>query len=214
MVARCAFALFGLGTVALAALPSAAHAQASVLLKNQQAGAIVETVDRDAREILLREDNGHLLTVEYGSAVKDLPNLHEGDHLRISYVETLGAQIAAPGSPMPESTLTTARGFVHGHPRGVIAAFNRERATVKTIDLKTHTLSFVTDDGSLHVTALRTKAMQDFLATLKVGDVVDITRMESISYVITSKVVAQPQAATPQLAVPAGDVVSPAPAGQ
>lgn len=202
-VAACAFSVAG-----VAFSPSAAHAQASVLLKSQHATAVVETVDRDAREVLLREGNGHLITIEYGKAVRDLPHLHEGDRLNINFVETLGAQVALPGSPMPESTLTTARGFVHGHPRGVIAAFNRERATVRSIDIKTHTLSFVTDDGDLHVAVLRTKAMQDFLATLKIGDVVDITRMESISYVISNATVAQPVPATPQLAVPAGDTVA------
>lgn len=195
------------------AAPTLAHAQASVLLKSQQATAVVESVDREARELLLREGNGHLLTIEYGAAVKDVPHLHEGDELKIQFVETLGAQLAAPGSPLPESTLTTARGFVHGHPRGIIAAFNRERALVKTIDLASSTISFTTEgDDSLHVAVLRTKAMQDFLKTLKIGDVVDITRAESITYIVTNKTVPQPTPATPQLAAPAGDVVAPAPA--
>lgn len=182
----------GLCAFAGAVQPSAAQAQASVLLKHQHASAVVETVDREAREVLLREGNGHLITIEYGTGVSDLPHLHSGDRLEISFVETLGAQMAPPGSPMPESTLTTARGFALGHPRGVIAAFNRERATIQSINLKTHSVAFVTDDGALHVAALRTKAMQDFLATLKVGDVVDMTRMEAISYVITN--VTQPSA--------------------
>ncbi|MCI1483215.1 MAG: hypothetical protein LKH30_05645, partial [Acetobacter fabarum] len=126
---------------------------------------------------------------------------------------TLGAQLAPPGSPLPESTLTTARGFVHGHPRGIIAAFNRERALIKTIDLPSSTISFTTEgDDSLHVAVLRTKAMQDFLKTLKIGDVVDITRAESITYIVTNKTVPQPAPAAPQLAAPAGDVVAPAPA--
>lgn len=209
-VAACALGFAGLATLAA---PTAAHAQASVLLKSQEAIAVVESVDRDARELLLREGNGHLLTIEYGTAVKDVPHLHEGDELKIQFVETLGAQLAPPGSPLPESTLTTARGFVHGHPRGIIAAFNRERATIKTIDLASSTISFTTEgDDSLHVAALKTKAMQDFLKTLKVGDVVDITRAESITYIVTNKVVPQPVPATPQLAAPAGDVVAPAPA--
>ncbi|MDE7547748.1 hypothetical protein PY793_07085 [Acetobacter fabarum] len=197
--------------MATMAMPTVAHAQASVLLKSQQATAIVESVDREARELLLRESNGHLLTIEYGAAVKDVPHLHEGDALKIQFVETLGAQLASPGSPLPESTLTTARGFVHGHPRGIIAAFNRERALIKTIDVPSSTISFTTEgDDSLHVAVLRTKAMQDFLKTLKVGDMVDITRAESITYIVTNKVVPQPTPATPQLAAPAGDVVAPA----
>ncbi len=209
-VAACALGFAGLATMAA---PTLAHAQASVLLKSQQATAVVESVDREARELLLREGNGHLLTIEYGAAVKDVPHLHEGDELKIQFVETLGAQLAAPGSPLPESTLTTARGFVHGHPRGIIAAFNRERALVKTIDLASSTISFTTEgDDSLHVAVLRTKAMQDFLKTLKIGDVVDITRAESITYIVTNKTVPQPTPATPQLAAPAGDVVAPAPA--
>lgn len=208
-----ALALFATGLCAFGAavLPSAAHAQASVLLKHQQTSAIVETVDREAREVLLREDNGHLITIEYGVGVNDLPHLHEGDHLRISFVETLGAEMAPPGSPLPESTLTTARGFAHGHPRGVIAAFNRERATIQSIDLKTHSVSFVTDDGALHVAVLHTKAMQDFLATLKVGDVVDMTRMESISYVITNETQPAAVAAPASVAAPAA-TTAPAPA--
>lgn len=180
-MAACALTV---GGVVAAGLPSAAHAQASVLLKNQSAKAVVETVDHDARELLLREANGHLITIEYGSAVRDLPHVNAGDKLSIRFVETLGAEIAPPDSPLPESTLTTAKGYVHGHPRGVIAAFRRERATVQSIDLTTHTLSFVTTDGESHIAVLRIKAMQDFMATLKVGDVIDITRTESISYVI------------------------------
>ena len=172
---------------------SSARAQASVLLKHQSTTAVVETIDRRAREILLREKSGHLITVEYGDAVRDLPRLHEGDTLLISFVETLGAEIVPHGSPMPESTIATARGFVHGHPHGVIAAFNRERAFVRGVNLKTHTLTFVSDDKDdrdLHVVVLRTRAMRNFLATLKVGDVVDMTRVESLSYVITNTPVA------------------------
>nr|WP_298794316.1 hypothetical protein [uncultured Acetobacter sp.] len=185
-MAACALTV---GGVVAAGLPSEAHAQASVLIKNQSAKAVVETVDHDARELLLREANGHLITIEYGSAVRDLPHVNAGDRLSIRFVETLGAVIAAPDSPLPESTLTTAKGYVHGHPRGVIAAFRRERATVQSIDLTTHTLSFVTTDGESHIAVLRIKAMQDFMATLKVGDVIDITRTESISYVILNDTV-------------------------
>ncbi|MGO3517094.1 MAG: hypothetical protein ACTINM_01100, partial [Acetobacter cibinongensis] len=191
-VAVCTLSLGGVG------LSTQAHAQASVLLKHQSAQAVVETVDHDARELLLREANGHLITIEYGSSIRDLPRVNPGDKLSISFVETLGADIAQPGSPLPESTLTTARGYVHGHPHGVIASFRRERAKVETIDLPTHTISFVTDDDTSHVAVLRTKAMRDFLSTLKVGDVIDITRMESISYIIKNDTV------TPQNPVAAG----------
>lgn len=189
-VALCALSMMG-GVVASS---SVAQAQASVLIKHQSTTAVVETIDRQAREILLREKSGHLITVEYGEDVRDLPHLHEGDSLIISFVETLGAEIAPPGSPMPESTIATARGFVHGHPHGVIAVFNRERAFVRGINLKTHTLTFLPDDKDdreLRVVVFRTRAMRDFLSTLKVGDVVDMTRMESLSYVITNTPVAR-----------------------
>ncbi len=211
-VAACALTV---GGVVAAGLPTVAHAQASVLLKNQSAKAVVETVDHDARELLLREANGHLITIEYGASVRDLPHVNAGDKLSIHFVETLGAEIAPPGSPLPESTLTTAKGYVHGHPRGVIAAFRRERATVQSIDLATHTLSFVTTDGESHVAVLRIKAMQDFMATLKVGDVIDITRMESISYLILNDTVApaaDPNAPAPADAASAAGAVPAAPA--
>jgi len=191
----------------VSAVSSQAHAQASVLLKHQSAQAVVETVDHTARELLLREGNGHLITIEYGSAVRDLPHVSPGDKLSISFVETLGADLAQPGSPLPESTLTTARGYVHGHPRGVIASFRRERAKIETIDLPSHTVSFVTEDDTSHIAVLRTKAMQDFLATLKVGDVIDITRMESISYIIQNDTVAQP--AAPDATAPAAAAQAP-----
>lgn len=205
---------FTVGGVVASGLPSVAHAQASVLLKNQSAKAVVETVDHEARELLLREANGHLITIEYGAAVRDLPHVNAGDKLSIRFVETLGADIAAPGSPLPESTLTTARGYVHGHPRGVIAAFRRERATVQTIDLATHTLSFVTTDGESHIAVMRIKAMQEFMAGLKVGDVIDITRMESISYVILNDTVAPAadQTSAAPVATPATPAVPAVPA--
>ncbi|MFT8664071.1 hypothetical protein [Acetobacter orientalis] len=208
-VAVCALTVGGVSAVS-----SQAHAQASVLLKHQSAQAVVETVDHTARELLLREGNGHLITIEYGSAVRDLPHVSPGDKLSISFVETLGADLAQPGSPLPESTLTTARGYVHGHPRGVIASFRRERAKIETIDLPSHTVSFVTEDDTSHIAVLRTKAMQDFLATLKVGDVIDITRMESISYIIQNDTVAQPVApdATAPAAAAQAPVTAPAPA--
>lgn len=204
-VAVCALAVGGFGV----STPQA-HAQASVLLKHQSAQAVVETIDRSARELLLRESNGHLLTIEYGSAVRDLPHVSPGDKLSITFVETLGADLAQPGSPLPESTLTTARGYVHGHPRGVIASFRRERAKIETLDLPSHTVSFVTEDEVSHIAVLRTKAMQDFLATLKVGDVIDITRMESISYIIQN--VAAEAATGPAPSVPAAPVAAQPPA--
>ncbi|MFT8563509.1 MAG: hypothetical protein ABF742_02240, partial [Acetobacter orientalis] len=82
------------------------------------------------------------------------------------------------------------------------------------IDLPSHTVSFVTEDDTSHIAVLRTKAMQDFLATLKVGDVIDITRMESISYIIQNDTVAQPAApdATAPAAAAQAPVTAPAPA--
>ena len=69
-----------------------------------------------------------------------------------------------------------------------------EYGTNRENNLKTHTLTFLPDDKDdreLRVVVFRTRAMRDFLSTLKVGDVVDMTRMESLSYVITNTPVAR-----------------------
>ena len=84
-------------------------AQPSNILGAEEVRATVETVDQQARTVLLRGPTGGLLTVHAGPEVRNLPQVKPGDQVVVRYTEAVAARIVRPGDPAPESTTTMAR---------------------------------------------------------------------------------------------------------
>ncbi|ARW17120.1 hypothetical protein S101446_02007 [Komagataeibacter europaeus] len=178
------------GAASLCGASQSAMAQAApVIVGNQTATAIVESVDHEAGMVLLRDKAGNLDTVRVDPDVRaKLPVLHAGDKIGLRIVRTIDAVIAPPGAPMPESTESAAGTRTGPHPHGMMVSFKRERVKVTGVDTTRNQVVFVDPDDITRVVLVRQKPMQDFLKTLKPGDEVDTTVMDAVSFSVLSRI--------------------------
>ena len=179
---------FGLVLLAAAETTAArvAAAQPSVVLGAQEVRATVETVDQQARTVLLRGPTGALLTVHAGPEVRNLPQVKPGDQVVLRYAQAVAARIARPGDPDPESTTTMSSAAPGERPAGLVVDHIRRRVTIEGVDPANNTVSFIDPDRVPRTVAVRQQAMQDFLRTLKAGDEVELTFTEAVAISVES----------------------------
>lgn len=172
-----------------AALPRHAHAQASAITGSQVTTATVETIDSGSGEVLLRDRTGGFITVRVPKDVHNLPHVQPGDQIHIRFFQTIAADIAGPGSPPPQSTVTSAHGLANRHPHGMMVSYQRERVRVLAVDAPHNVVTFVDPGGITRTVTVKEKPIQALLATLKVGDSVDVTTADAVSFEVMNRVV-------------------------
>ena len=179
---------FGLVLLAAAGTTAArvAAAQPSVVLGAEEVRATVETVDQQARTVLLRGPTGALLTVHAGPEVRNLPQVKPGDQVVLRYAQAVAARIARPGDPDPESTTTMSSAAPGERPAGLVVDHIRRRVTIEGVDPANNTVSFIDPDRVPRTVAVRQPAMQDFLRTLQAGDEVELTFTEAVAISVES----------------------------
>lgn len=173
--------------VAMNVLPSSAVAQS--IVAHQVTTAVVETADNQTGEILLRDKDGGLITLELPEKGEKLPKVQSGDTLSLSFFQTIGARIAQPGSPVPESTVSTARGLVWQHPHGMLVSFHRMRVQIVAVNPSTDVVTFRKSNGQTQTVTVQQPGIQALLSSLKTGDDVDVTTMDAVTYTVLNRVV-------------------------
>ncbi|POF63264.1 preprotein translocase subunit YajC [Novacetimonas maltaceti] len=183
-------AALSLGVMALVAAPRDARADPSIIVGNQVSSATVETVDHEAGTVLLRDHTGDLVTVRIPPEARNVPHLQAGDKINIRFFKTMAVSIVPPGTQPPESTVTSARGYAGLHPHGMLVSNRRERVHVLAVDPAQHLITFDDADQITRTEVVQEKAMQDFLNTVKVGDTVDVTVTDAVSFEVMNRVIA------------------------
>jgi hypothetical protein len=165
----------------MAAAGTAALAQPAAILEASGATAIVETVDMQARAVLLRGETGELVTVKVPPGVRNLPQLRPGDRVMMNVVSTVAARIARPGEPLPQSTASAARSERGERPGGLFVENRRMRVKIEGVDVASNSVAFIGEDRVPRRVTLQQPAMRAMLPSLKVGDEVDVTFTEAVS---------------------------------
>ncbi|WP_025841079.1 hypothetical protein [Asaia platycodi] len=165
-----------------------AAAQA-VITGNQKMVATVESVDHDTRTVLLRDKNGGLLNVTIPKGAKDLPKLEAGDRISVQFFQTMAADIARPDTPLPESTVSSAKGYARRHPHGTLISFQRQRVRILAVDAAAHKVTFIDHADITRTVTIDQKALFPLLASLKMGDEVDVTTMDAVSFSVLNRTV-------------------------
>ena len=88
--------LLAFGAAMLAQVPL--HAEPVVISDLVEAKAIVESVDMKTRVVLLRGDGGELDTIVAGPDVRNLGQVHPGDHVVVSLHRSVALEISKPGT--------------------------------------------------------------------------------------------------------------------
>ncbi|WP_243444056.1 hypothetical protein [Asaia prunellae] len=105
------------------------------------------------------------------------------------FFQTMAADIAAPGSPLPESTVSSAKGHAKRHPHGTLVSFQRQRVKVVAVDAAAHKVTVIDHADITRTVTVRQKALWPLLSTLKIGDDVDVTTMDAVSFSVLNRTV-------------------------
>jgi ribosomal protein L35AE/L33A len=142
--------------------------------------AVVEAVDVQKRLVTLRGPDGNTSTIQVSDDVKNLPQVHKGDSVRVAYLESLAFQVRKPGeadsgSGMVEQVDTAKPGE---KPAGVGARAVTVVTTVEGIDKTKGTITLKGPQGNSKTIKAQNPANLDKVA---VGDRVEITYTEAVA---------------------------------
>jgi hypothetical protein len=174
-------------TLLLGALVTSAWAQESaaapvVRSEFQKVEATVEAIDPATRSVSLRGPNGPL-SVVVDSEVKNFDRMHVGDKVVVSYYQGIAVQMAKGGARVSEPAASTFeyRAKNGQRPGGGVGASITTTVKIEAIDRDTNTVAFRRADGTVHIIAVKSPNMVQFVRTLQPGDSVEVTYTESVA---------------------------------
>ena len=148
----------------------------------QKIEVTVEAINPATREVVLRGPKGPY-SVAVGPEVKNLDKLHVGDKVIVSYYQGLAAQMAKGDTKATDPAASTFEYRAPGGqpPGGGSGGSITTTVTIEAIDRATNTVAFRRADGSVHIIAVKSPNMVQFIRTLKPGDSVEVTYTESVA---------------------------------
>lgn len=176
-----ALGLVGLGASPHPAVSQSAKVQPDVagVLYTAEAAAVVESVDRQARQVLLRLPDQSLVTLNAGPELQNLDQLKPGDHVLAKYIEAAAVRLTNPkgdhGAPAPAAGSAPATAGEQVHDVSKVVAVDRPR----------NTLSFADTNNKVQTIVLHDPSTVAVLKTLKTGDPVEITYTEGVAVSLT-----------------------------
>jgi hypothetical protein len=143
--------------------------------------AVVESVNTQSRQVLLRGQDGRMLSIVAGPEVRNLDQLAAGDVVRIDYFESVSVRMADPSDTSPpEGAVVAERAPEGGRPGAAAGASVRMIVEFISYNPQTAVATFRGPDGSVR-TAQVNPELQDFAAGLQSGDRVDLTMTEAVA---------------------------------
>lgn len=151
--------------------------------------AVVETVDLQTREVLLRGEagaqSGRLLTVIAGRGVQRLNEIRAGDRVTMQYFEALAAQVSRAGQGGTAVAARVAAGREVERPGGEVTRVVAARVTVTAVDPAAGTVTFVGPRNRPRTVTPKDPQVRAFVAGLRAGDQVDLVYEEALAVSIT-----------------------------
>ncbi|MES2352922.1 MAG: hypothetical protein V4568_00760 [Pseudomonadota bacterium] len=148
--------------------------------------ATVMSVDVPNRLVTIRNENGVMETLTVPDTVRNLPQLKEGDRVKISYKEALAAAIKKPGEGevTAQSKERIVRSEPGAKPGGVAERETSATILVTGVDSVHNTLTFVGPQGKTRTIAVKNLTLRDYLKQLKPGDRVDVVYSEGMAITV------------------------------
>ena len=144
------------------------------------ATAEVIAIDLPTRTVTLKGPDGNELTVHADDRVKNLPQVHAGDKVDVSYYESLVWQVkkAADGTPSASVQAGVETAKPGSKPAATAARQVNMTVTIEAIDLAKGTVTLKGPQGNSRTIKARDPKN---LEKVKVGDLVDITYTEALA---------------------------------
>lgn len=166
-------------------LPGLAACQSMEVDRTTTMLGVVETVDPQSRELLLRgqagAQSGKLLTMIAGRAVQRLDQIRPGDRVTVRYHQALAAQTVRAGAPGSEPFAGVAVRREANRPGGEVTRVRAGRVTITEVDRLGGTVSFVGPGGLTRTVTAESSDARMFILGLRVGEQVDMVYEEALA---------------------------------
>jgi hypothetical protein len=176
-----ALGLVGVGASPESAVSQPANVRPDVvgMVYTAEAAAVVETVDPQAHQVLLRLPDQSLVTLNAGPGLRNPDQLKPGDHVLAKYIEAAVVRLTNPksdnGAPVSAAASAAATAGAQIHDVSKVVA----------VDPPRNTLSFTDANDKVQTIVLHDPATVAVLKTLKTGDPVEITYTEGVALSLT-----------------------------
>lgn len=164
--------------------PAPAAAPARAALSNEiTATAHVVAVEAANRVVTLRREDGTLMQVKCGEAVRNFSQIAVGDKLRVQYKETLEASLRPAGEPASpvEAMAAAGRAEPGAKPGAGVGVAISVRVKIESLDLARNIVVFSLASGELSARRVVTPEGRAFIQGLKVGDTVQLDYTEALA---------------------------------
>ena len=157
--------------------------QESVLLTLE---ATVESIDRETREVVLKNEEGESSTFVLDKDAGKLDELDPGDQVTVNYLEEVSIQVFGPNELEPGTTTgaVVTKSQPGGKPTGLAAGRITMVVTIDSIDLEKELVTLKNRTGQLET--VKPKHPEN-LKKVKVGDQVKITYTRAVGFSVTEK---------------------------
>ncbi|GGJ43489.1 hypothetical protein [Neoroseomonas lacus] len=146
---------------------------------------VVETVDPQSREILLRgqggAQTGKLVTLIAGRGVQRLNQIKAGDRVTVRYYQALAARAVRPGAPGGQPFAGVAIAREAERPGGEVTRVRAGRVTITDVDRLGGTVSFVGPGNMTRTVTAESLETRTFILGLRVGEQVDMVYEEALA---------------------------------
>lgn len=164
------------------AAPGGTPPETSVIYDEQVLRAVVQSVDLDSRQVLLRAEDGETISFTAGPEIRNLPQLEPGDRVTLDFVDAVAARLALPGDPdEPVAVAAMGRAPEGERPGGFVTSSVQMTVEFVSFDPITNDVTYIGPDGFTDSFTLQTAEMRAFAAGLSRGDRVLVTVIESVS---------------------------------
>ncbi len=172
--ALCA-ALTATTLVSLSAVTARAQDRAlskTVTYEQKTVTATVEAIERNARLLTLKEQNGQYTEVTVPADVKRFDTLKIGDTITVKYYENIVLRLKPPGEKAVDTDASAVTPTPGARPGGTAAVQRTITATITQIDPNVPSITFTGPNGWTYSSRVEDK---EALQKVKVGDRLDIT---------------------------------------
>lgn len=148
-----------------------------------QLTAVVESINQETREVVLKTPDGELHELTVGPEARNLPQVEAGDTVTAEFVRKIDIQVFADdGSELGSGALAAAGRTEEGQmPGGMAVETEVVTARVAAINLENNTFQLQWPDESIQEYVAQNP---DNLKLAAVGDIVMITYTEAIGIVV------------------------------
>lgn len=147
-----------------------------------RATVTVAAVDPVKRKVTIQNADGQTMSIKVSDNV-DLAKVKAGDTVDIAYLESVAVDVVKPGTAAPSVSRSVAVAPAQAGqvPAGAVLEQVTATAEVTAIDMAAHTVTLSGPEGELKTIKVKNPELQQKMAGLRVGDLMQFTYTEALA---------------------------------